>query len=152
MSYAGLGVIIIGAILILVDQAQTYWDAKASVDATKATVSSVVGKVEKTEEEWKNGMTSVYNRQMDIEAKLAAAEVKLQKAYAEADEKMALFRKEQARLRNTIAPRQINPAIKAPDAPKYDGEKVRRDLEALQKKFDAIAGRALKKSRKPRTK
>lgn len=150
MSYAGIAVAMIGLVMIIVDQSIAHWDAKESVEATKVTVSRAVADIEKTEETLKNGYTTTINRQFTIEQKLADAELRLATVQREAEAKIAAFTKEQAKLRNTIAPRQINPKIAAP-APKHDSEKVRMDLEALRKRFDAVAGKSVRK-RKPRAK
>ena len=147
MSYAGLIVMVVGAILILVDQGQALWDARASVDSAKLSVVTAVADIKKTDEDLRGGLTSVFNRQMEIERKLAEAEAKVLAATTESNERIAAFTKEQRRLRNTIAPRQMNPKIRSVPPVKYDGSRMRNELKRLQRRFDVLAGKAVKRGR-----
>ncbi len=139
LGWAGAGVMLIGIVMMLVHQAEMFWDARSSVDSTKATIVASVAKVDETKEELKVGLVQLLNRQMTMEKTLAEAESRFQDARLAAEAKMLAFTLEQKKLKNTIAPRQINPKLAAAGAAKpYDGAALREELDRLKKRYKTL--------------
>lgn len=125
---------LVGAMLVIIDQGKMYWDTRESVQFAKTATVQALSEAKDGQEEIKRALAGVFDRQMNIEGKLASVEVTAQRRDAETAELIEKFRREQARLRNTIAPRQPNPKLQSA-ASAYDAEKVRAELEAIKKRI-----------------
>lgn len=129
-GYVGLFIVIIGALVMLLDQGKDVRKHVEGVQDLRVDVQAVRREAKEFDKVLDERMTVIASRQEKLEKQAA----EIEQDVASVHEHLAKVRKEQARFRNTIAPRQINPKLKAA----YSGEPVRVELVERKKQFEKV--------------